>query len=77
MRWKQYKHDACALLIIMCTPAVSRRKNKGDHASPCAQQPQSNECACDPQARTSNVPDFDFTMYAEQRLEQYHRLKRL
>ena len=29
------------------------------------------------QARTSNVPDFDFTMYAEQRLEQYHRLKRL
>ena len=29
------------------------------------------------QARTSNVPDFDFTMYAEQRLEQYHALKRL
>ncbi|CAK0784100.1 hypothetical protein CVIRNUC_007303 [Coccomyxa viridis] len=29
------------------------------------------------QARTSNVPDFDFTIYAEQRLEQYHRLKRL
>jgi hypothetical protein len=29
------------------------------------------------QARTSNVPDFDFTVYAEQRLEQYHSLKRL
>ena len=77
MTWKQYKHDACELLMIMCIPAVHGRRNQRDHASPCAQQPQSSECAWDLQARTSNVPDFDFTMYAKQRLEQYHRLKRL
>ena len=27
------------------------------------------------QARVSDVPDFDFMMYAEQRLEQYFALR--
>ena len=74
---KQHEYDACKLLIMLCIPAGNRRRTLGYHARPCAQQPQSNEYAWDLQARTSNVPDFDFTMYAEQRLEQYHGLKRL